>query len=246
MTNLKEKLLKEIKSGEVAMTPRLYFTLKIAALLVTSLAILLVTVFIVNFIFFSIRLSSSETLIGFGPQGFGAFLAFFPWHLAILDVALVFLLQWLLRHFKFGYRVPLLYLLAGLIVGAGLIGFALDRATPFNDRMHDGRGRLPPPMRMMYDRAHRGPPPGSGVCRCTILAIDGNTLTVEDTRAVAEGKATTTLTVVIPPDTRRATTTGLSVGDIVFIAGEEKDGIIQAFGVKKEGEGKRGPRSVGE
>jgi hypothetical protein len=40
--------------------------------------------------------------------------------------------------------------------------------------------------------------------------------------------------------------TGLSVGDIVFIAGEEKDGIIQAFGVKKEGERKRGPRPIDE
>jgi hypothetical protein len=245
MTNLKDKLMKEIKAGEVTMTPRIRFTLQWMTLVATSVAILAITVFIVNFIFFSIRLNSSETLLRFGPQGFGAFLFFFPWPLAILDVGLVFLLQWLLRHFKLGYRVPLLYLIGGLVVGAGMIGFALDRATPFNDRMHEGRGRLPGPMRGMYDGAHRPGARGDGICRCTILAIEGNKLTVEDTRFKV-GEATSTLTVLLPIDDRRATTTGLSVGDIVFIAGEEKDGIIQAFGVKKEGERKRGPRPIDE
>lgn len=239
--SLKEKLMNEIKSGEVAMTPRVYFTLQWVALVGTIAAILLVTVFIVNFIFFSIRLNTSEQLLGFGPQGFGAFLHFFPWHLAITDITLVFLLQWLLRRFKFGYRIPLLYLIGGLILGAGLIGFALDRATPFNDRLHEGRGRLPGPMRGFYDGAKR-PHKGSGICRCTILAIEGNTLTVEDTRPVSEGGATTTLLVVIPPDTRRATTTGLSVGDTVFIAGKEEDGVIEAFGIRKEGERMRAPK----
>lgn len=230
---LKDKLLKEIKAGDVTMTPRYYFTLKWAALVGTVAAILIVTIFIVNFIFFSIRLNSSEDLLGFGLEGFIAFIFFFPSHLALLDVGLILLLQWLLRHFKFGYSVPLLYLLAGLVFGAGLIGFALDRATPFNDHMHEGRGHLPPPMRGIYDgakRLHKG----SGICRCTILAITGNTLTVEDTRPIHDGGATSTLKVVIPLDARRATTTGLSVGDVVFIAGEEKDGAIEAFGVKKD------------
>ena len=85
----------------------------------------------------------------------------------------------------------------------------------------------------MYEGV-RPPPPGSGICRCTILAIEGNVLTVEDTRPIGDSGATTTLTVVLPLDSRRATTTDLAVGDVVFIAGEEKDGVIEAFGVKKD------------
>lgn len=246
MTDLKDKLMKDIKAGDITMTPRLRFTLQWAGLVATSVAVLFVTVFIVNFIFFSIRLNSSETLLGFGPRGFSAFLHFFPWPLAFLDVGLVFLLQWFLRHFKFGYRIPLLYLVGGLIVGAGLVGFALDRATPFNDRMHEGRGRLPPPMRMFYDGARKPGTRGDGICRCTILSIEGNRLIVEDTRPLDDDDATTTLTIVLPPDSRRATTTGLTVGDIVFIAGEEENGVIQAFGVKKEGEFRRGLRPQSE
>ncbi len=241
MTSLKDKLMKDIESGKVAMTPRLYFTARLAALFTVSALILVITVFIVNFIFFSIRINGDETLLRFGPRGLGAFLWFFPWHLAVLDVALVVFLQYLLRRFSFGYRIPVLYLVGALIVGAGLIGFALDRGTPFNDRMHEKRMGLPPGPRGLYDDVARKHRQGGGICRCEILAIEGNVLTVEDTRPVAEGGATSTLTVILPLDSRRATTSDLSVGDIVFIAGEEEDGVINAFGVRKD-VGKRGPR----
>ncbi len=233
MNNLKDTILKEIKTGEVSMTPRLYFTAKWMALAATVLAVLVVTIFIFNFIFFSLRINDNNALLGFGSRGIGAFIRFFPWHLLALDIALIIFLQWLLRHFRFGYKIPVLYLIAALVFGAFTFGFVLDRATPFNDRMHDGRGKLPPPMRGFYEGAQKGHKRGSGLCRCTILAIEGNMLIVEDTRS-----ATTTLTVLLPENDRRATTTDLKVGDIVFIAGEEKDGVITAFGVRKDGFGR--------
>ncbi len=244
MNSLKEKLLKDIRAGEVSMRPRVYFTLKLAVLIATALSILAITVFIINFIFFSIRLNGHETLLGFGSQGFGAFLFFFPWPLLVLDIGLIALLQWLVRKFRFGYHIPVLYLVAAAVFGATLIGFALDRGTSFNDRVFEKRGHLPPGMRGFYDGARKPPRLGSGICRCSILSIEGNTLIVEDTRPVADGGATTTLTVVLPSDSRRATTTNLSVGDVIFIAGEEKDGVIQAFGVKKEKEGMRPPKFI--
>lgn len=229
MTSLKDRLMHDIKDGKVSMRPRIYFTLRLAALVATVLAILAITVFIVNFISFSIRISMNDTLLGFGAPGVGAFLAHFPWHLAVLDALLVLLLQYLLRHFRFGYRIPILYVVMALVAGAGLVGFALDRTTPFNDRMHEKRMHLPPGPRGLYDGV-RPPPRGSGICRCRIISIDGNVMQVEDLRP---GGATSTLTVMLPLDSRRATSTGLSVGDIVFIAGEEQDGIIEAFGVRK-------------
>jgi hypothetical protein len=100
--------------------------------------------------------------------------------------------------------------------------------TPFNDSLFEGREHLPSPFRGLYEGAHHQLPPGSGICRCTILSIDGNKLTVEDTR-----DATTTLTVVLPADDGRATTTGLKIGDTVFIAGHEEDGVFEAFGLRK-------------
>lgn len=239
MTSLKERLLHDIKDGKVAMRPRIYFTLRLAALIATLIAILVISVFIVNFISFSIRISMSDALLGFGAPGVGAFFAHFPWHLAVLDALLILLLQYLLRHFSFGYRIPVLYLVGVLIAGASLFGVTLDRATPFNERMHERRMYLPPGPRGMYEGV-RPPPKGSGICRCKILAVEGNILTVEDIRPDADS-ATSSLIVVLPSDSRRATTTGLTVGDIVFIAGKEEGGVIEAFGVRKVGD-RRGSR----
>lgn len=226
--SLKDRILRDIRSGDVSMRPRHYFTLKVAALVLGVLAVVVISVFIFNFILFTIRISGQESLLGFGPRGWEAFVHFFPWHLLVLDIALIIGLQWLLRQFKFAYKIPILYFLLGLLCLTAVAGFVLDRGTPFNDRLYQMRGRgLPPPLGGFYDQANRPPPPGSGVCRCTITAISGNVLTVQDTRSAS------TLTVILPANDPRATTTSLQVGDMVLVAGDEKDGVVNAFGVRK-------------
>ncbi len=232
--NLKDRILAEIKSGDVSMRPKVHFTLKLAALLLLSAAVVGVTVLVFNFIAFSIRIGSQETLLHFGPRGFTAFLFFFPWRLLALDALLLILLQMLLRSFRFAVKIPILYLLAALLIVTALLGLGIDRATVFNDRLSDHRDTLPPPFRTFYIQLRRQEPRGSGVCKCTILAINGNKLTVEDAREhEGAGEATTTLTVILPFDDAHATTTGLRVGDTIYIAGEETDGVIQAFGVRR-------------
>lgn len=230
-SHIRDKILAEIHKGEVSMTPRAYFTLKLVATGAIALGVLIVSVFVFNFLYFSIRISGHGALLGFGPRGFEAFVRFFPWELFIIDVALVVLLQWLLRQFRSGYKIPVLYLLVALLVCAALLGFALEE-TSLNDRFVEHPEKLPPPFGVFYDHARRPPPPGSGICRCTILAIQGNTLVVSDSRA-----ASTSLRVVLPDNDDHATTTGLHVGDTIFIAGDEDDGEIRAFGVHKEQSG---------
>jgi hypothetical protein len=210
------------------MRPRLYFSLKVAALVVVALAVLVITIFILNFILFSVRLNHEDELLGFGPQGIFTFLRFFPWPLLIADIGLVFLLEALVRQFRLGYKMPALYLLLALLGLTGVAAAALDRGTPLNDRLYEHRFDARLPGAEIYDFARRPPPPGSGVCRCTILSIEGDTMTVQDTRG-----ATSTLTIKLPMDDPRATSTFLEVGDTILIAGQEKDGVIQAFGVRK-------------
>jgi hypothetical protein len=153
MDNLKEKILKDIRSGEVTMRPRIYFMLQIAALVLLALVVLVISVFIFNFIVFSIRINGDDAFLGFGPRGWGAFIQFFPWTLLVLDVALVALLEWLLRNFRFGNKIPALYLLGGLLALTVITGVIIDRATPFNDRMMERRHDLPPPFGFVYGQA---------------------------------------------------------------------------------------------
>ncbi len=228
--SIRERILHDIESGDVSMRPRLYFTLKVGAVALVSLAILATTVLIINFIDFSIRVNNHESLLGFGSRGIGRFAVFFPWYLVAIDIGLIIFLEWLVRQFRFGYKIPVLYLLAALLLSTAVLGFALDRGTPFNDRMSEHRGRLPSPVRDFYEGARRPPPLESGICRCVVLAIDGNVLLVEETR-----DGTSTVKVILPSNDPRATTTNLNVGDIVYIAGERENGIIEAFGVRPVG-----------
>jgi len=162
MANLKDSILQKIKENEVRMKPKAYFTARMIALAAVALLILVLTVFIFNFIFFSMRVSHHMSLMRSGGHGFLLFLALFPWTLLLADVALIALLENLLRRFRFAYRHPALYIFLILLAVGISAGLVLDRHTPLNDhflRRADEHG-LPGPMNQFYEGARRLPPPG--------------------------------------------------------------------------------------
>ena len=226
---MKDEILRKIHADTLRMRPKLYFTLQVAALVIIVLVILVVSVFICNFILFSIRINSHDALLGFGTRGLLSFLRFFPWPLLILDGGLIILLQWLVRQFRFGYKSPMLFLFLAIILMTGAVGLILDRETPLNDMLLRGSDehRLPPFFSDVYGHARHLPLSDEGFCKCTISAIEGNTLYVID------AQSTTTLTVLLPQDDAYATTSGLIVGDTVLIAGDRDGSVIEAFGVRK-------------
>jgi len=151
--NLKDRILREIRSGDVSMRPRAYFVLQVIALIVVALATLVVSIFIFNFIVFSIRINHTDALFLMGPRAWGTFFAFFPWTLLMLDVLLVLVLEWLVRRLSWGYKVPMLYLLGGLLALTIVSGIVIDRGTPLNDDLWRGNQGLPPPLRDIYGHA---------------------------------------------------------------------------------------------
>jgi hypothetical protein len=227
--SMRERILEKIDTRELSMRPKIYFTLKVAALVLITLAVLVISIFIFNFILFSSRINGHESLLGFGPRGILTFLEFFPWWLLGIDIALIILLEWLLRQFRFGYKSPVLYLLLTLLVVTASTAFLIDRGTAFNDQLLDRaeHHHLPPPLNNFYGEAHHHASPDSGLCTCIITAISQNSLTLRDTMS------STTLTVILPPNDPRATSTSLKVGDMVFVAGDIDHGVIRAFGLRK-------------
>jgi hypothetical protein len=226
--NIKEAILAKIKKEELRMKPKTYFMLKLAALVAVLLGVLIFSVFICNFILFSIRVSGHGTLLSFGPQGVLQFLRFFPWLYLILDIALIVLLEWLVRQFRFGYKIPALRLLFGILLFTMVVSVFIDRVTPFNDKLLDKaeHHHLSQPLGNFYEHARRPPPPDSGVCRCTILTVEGNTVTAE-----SADHEDALFTIVVPENNAQIDYDSLKVGNTVFVAGRFVDGILHAFGI---------------
>lgn len=228
--NIKDKILTDINCGKISMRPRLEFTMRFVALVVLASSILLLSIFILNFLAFSIRVSHHESLLGFGARGIFSFLLIFPWMLLALDIVLILALEWLVRKFEFGYKMPVLYLLGGLFTITIVSGLLVDRGTPFNDHMLAKSQSVPLPLGF-YQHAKIVPPQGSGVCFCTVVSVEGNKIVVYDNRS--EDNEEDTLTVFFPEDNNfENITTTLKVGNTVLLAGDEKDGVVQAFGIQ--------------
>ncbi len=129
--SIRQSVLDKIKSGKVRRLPHAYFMARILATAVVGVLLMLVSALIFSFVLFSIHESGEHALLGFGPQGITAFLILFPWPFVFFDVALLFLLEWLLQGFKFGYRIPLLNIFIGILGISILFGFIIN-ATPLH------------------------------------------------------------------------------------------------------------------
>lgn len=179
-TPLKDRVLERIREKRVSMRPRSYFTFENFLAGFVALVILVVSVAILNFIFFGLRVNGHESLLSFGPRGIAAFLLVFPWPLLALDVLLVLFLETLLRRYKFGYRSPTLYLLIGLLAVAITGGLAIDRATDVNDRLLNtaDHGGLLPPFGELYERIRVPAPHDRGIFRGTITDVATSSITM--------------------------------------------------------------------
>jgi hypothetical protein len=82
------EILQKIKSDDVKMRPRVYFTIKLIILAIISIITLITTVFLFSFVLFSVRASGEMLLLGFGYRGVVIFLSLFPWKTLFLEIVL--------------------------------------------------------------------------------------------------------------------------------------------------------------
>src|ERR1035437_2572491 len=102
--DIKNSVLQKIRLGEIHKRPRVYFIIQIISMTVIAFLTLITSLFAISFILFSIHESGELFLLGFGARGFITFLSLFPWFTLCITIVLIFLLEWLMRHFKFNYH----------------------------------------------------------------------------------------------------------------------------------------------
>lgn len=223
-------ILEKIKNNELVQKPKIYFRLKLVALIVLLLVVTVVSVLLSSFILFSLNVSGHASLIHFGMTGWQAFLVFFPWELALFEIILLVLLEYLLRSFRFGYKIPILYLFLG-VMALMIVSGAVVEQTPLHSRILEraDQEHLPPPLGVLYENTRRPPARDSGIFRGTIETIEDSLLIVSLDNPRGRG-TTTPVTVRIP---QGQALEELIVGDRVFIRGRLEEESIKAIQIKK-------------
>lgn len=222
--NIQLAVLEKIETDSVEMRSKAHFYVLMALSVFVAALILVISVFLCNVILFTVLESGRSLLLGFGGRGILSFLWFFPWWLLAVDVLLLVIFERMMRRYKFGYRLPSLYLGFAVLVLVIVAGSFIQRVTEVNHRI-----------------APRPPRVSEGMCRCTVVSFDGTTLVVVEREAGA-----LPFTVVLPTGLPFSETDGLIAGDTVFVAGDMKGGILYAFGMHRMRAGERAaPRARG-
>lgn len=226
--DIKNKVLEKIREGRVRMRPKFFFALKIIVLALVAAFILILTSFVLSFIFFSIAATGKMFLVGFGIRGLFIFFLTLPWLPLVIDILLIIVLERLLKRFKFGYRSPIVYLSVGIIAIAIFIAFIINMTQVHPLLVHRAQQNRLPLIGGMYKDARRPP-----MERCIY-------------RGYIQGIATETPAIIIHPDDIDSSTTvrillpsyanperRFEVNDYVFVACQYFKSEIRAFGVKK-------------
>ena len=227
-SNIKAKVLEKIHKGNIRKRPKAYFIAQITLIVILSMFAIILSVFVLSFVIFSMHESGVQFLLGFGQRGILAFFALFPWGILILDLLLFVVIDWLFRYFEFGYRIPVLRVFFGTIALA-VIGSVIIDVTPLHSILLEkaDHGRLP--VIGQWYKTIRASHSDQGVFRGTISSIQGSDFVIShnDNDYDADDG---TWTVISPPGLRLA---DFNIGDKVYVAGDAAKGIIQAYGVEK-------------
>jgi len=225
---IRDTVLARIESGKAHMHPRAYFAARIVLTGAVVILALALSAFVLSFAVFSIHESGEQFLLGFGTKGIVTFLQLFPWLSLVADVALLFLLEWLLQSFKFGYRVSLLSIFIAMFLTSTVLALLIN-LTPAHMLLLDraDRGQLPV-IGELYEGV-RDSHQDQGVFRGTVVSSAGPTSTImhndgdHDTDDGIHEVITASSTDVDAP---------IKPGDRIYIFGTESGSEIHAEGIR--------------
>ena len=229
--NLKKNILDKINKGDIKMKPKIYFTFKTVLVWAVIVATVVVMSFFVSFVIFGIKESSKLFLLGFGSAGIRTFFVAFPWLLLVLEIALLFAVDVLLKRFKFAYRTPFIYLILSTVILVMFTSIFIS-STPLHETLYqEVVEQKIPVLEAMYLNVKR-PPSEKGVFRGIITNIDDDMFTIyNDDKDKDEDDGYRTI--FIPKDQSKYTSSVIKVGDFVLAAcSQEENGRCYVYGLK--------------
>ncbi len=222
----KKQVLEKIHRKEIFMYPKIYFIGRVVLIISLSILVFVSLVFCLSFVSFSIHESGEQFLLGFGNHGALVFLKLFPWAFIVSTVFLLVALEWMLRRFKFGYRLPMMRIFLYTLV-ITILASAIATITPFHGNLlkKADNGELPF-VGGLYESIHDSHK-DDGIVRGTITSIGTDTVIIShnDNDIDADDG---TWTVIIPPG---FDINSLHVGEKIYVAGTVENGNLYAYGI---------------
>ena len=226
--NIQKNVLDKIHVGGVSMRSRFYFIFRAILLSIAAFSVLAVSFFVLSFVFFDVYESGTRFLLEFNTAGIMTFFTVFPWYSLLLALILFVLLEAVLRHFRFGYRLPLLRVFLWIVI-IGIIGSQILNLTPLHPFLlsEADNDRLPI-IGSWYEQIHDSHR-DKGIYRGHITEIhEAYFLLSHDD---FDHDADDTSWRIIPPFEFDIQT--LSIGDSVYVAGQMQGESVAAYGIRR-------------
>jgi hypothetical protein len=199
------------------MHSRLYFWLRSVGAGVATTALAALIVFVFSAVVFLWRERELGALPNFGARGYSLLLSHFPWGPTVVFIFGLFLLLIVLHRMTPTYRWPVVFLLVFVFTSSAVFGFLASRSAVHGVLANRAiRGQLPVFGKVYQphfqdDHAVVGQIISVNEDNCLLLTPDGETFTVYFTNETEYPKR-------YQP----------SVGDRIFVIGDEQDDSIEA------------------
>ncbi len=218
---IKGGILTHIRSGAVTMRPKWHFILHTALISTGTLLLIFGILYLTSFILFLTDASGISLAPHFGPPGWFSFFRSLPWLLIFLSLLFVIILELLVQHYTFAYRIPLLISIFCIILLAffGGIFFAPLHRGLFRAARHgimNAGGGFYQSFSLNRNRE---------IYRGTVSNLGTSNFILED----FEGE---TSTIILPPPMSVQMNPHLIPGDEVVVFGNSSGTTVQAKAIR--------------
>ncbi len=217
-------VMEQITEKKIPQTTRGYFLLRKVVAIVGLSVSLLVLVFCISLVVFRLKVSGAWFLFIDGRERFLIGLGMVPWLLVVSIVLVALCAELILRRFGFGYRRPVLYTGAALLVVVMGVGYVVTQ-TPLHRSMYNKvNGPVPAPwFGTLYPKAHMIAPKYVFLGLVHDLDADGFFLR---TRGAADVR------VVVTADTQLPVERPVGEEDFVLVVGSQENTVVVARGIR--------------
>lgn len=154
--SIHDRVLKSIEEGRIKQRPRSYFLLRGVALALGAVLLGLITLFLISFAIFTLRQKGGWFAPAFGGRGWLEFIFDLPWLIVLSAIALLLLLEVMVRRYQYAYERPLVISLLGLAIAVGLGSVIVERLHIHDHLWQKARLRRLPLAGPLYMHAKPG------------------------------------------------------------------------------------------